>query len=78
MIKLFTKNGKEGFVLIFGLSAENLTRLQQDKPIKIDMTELGWSEGTVIIYAGDTEEKMAQQLKEWGMIDPDTDIKVQT
>lgn len=61
----------KGPLVIFGLSAENIRRLQQGKPIDIDMSELGMR-GHIMIFAGKNEDSMKQALTDAGMIDSQT------
>lgn len=52
-------------VLLLGLSAENIKRLHQDKPILVtaaDMVGMGFPALEVVIIAGETEASMAQAL----------------
>ncbi len=58
--KMTGKNGEPR--LMFGLSAENVKRLQAGQPIAINLTEMGL-EGDVLIFYGETEADMAQMLK---------------
>jgi len=60
---------RAGELVIFGLSALNLERLREGRPIKIEMSELGLP-GTVLIFYGETEEKMREDMAE--LIGPDT------
>ena len=70
MIKALAKTDK-GPLMIFGLSRENIERLQKGQPIKIDLSEMGM-EGHAMIFAGDTEATMAAELAE--LIGPDTKV----
>lgn len=63
---------KAGNIVFFGLSETNMVRLREGKPIKIDMYELGLF-GTVIIFYGETEEKMRDDLAEF--VGPETDYR---
>jgi len=62
---------RAGELLGFGLSAENIRRLQQGEPIYIDLTEMGMT-GKVLIFYGKTEFDMAEKLKPF--VDKDTFI----
>ena len=70
MIKAVADTNK-GRLIILGLSKENIRRLQKDRPIDIDLSELGLS-GHIFIFAGDTEESMTRQLAE--LIGPETKV----
>jgi hypothetical protein len=63
---------KAGNTVFFGLSETNIVRLREGKPIKIDMYELGLF-GSVIIFYGETEEKMRDDLAEF--VGPDTNYR---
>ena len=64
MIK-FKFTGRDGKAGIgFGLSAENVKRLQAGQPIAIDLTEMG-IEADVMIFYGETEVDMYNDLKEF-------------
>jgi hypothetical protein len=65
MIKL-----RAGDTLMFGLSDLNLERLKAGKPILIDLRELGFPQGQVVIFHGKTEADMKRELVE--LIGPDT------
>jgi hypothetical protein len=56
--------------IFFGLSEMNMVKLREGKPIKIDMSELGGT-GIVIIFYGETEEKMREDLID--LVGPDTE-----
>lgn len=55
----------QGSLVILGLSRENCTRLLAGKPIEVNLRELDprLPEVTVLLFAGETEEVMAQQLE---------------
>jgi hypothetical protein len=57
-----------------GLSYENLRRLKDDQPIRVDLTKLGivGPPHEVVIFAGETEASMTNQLARSGAIGPDT------
>lgn len=56
--------------LIFGLSALNVERLMEGKPIAINLTDLGLSKGRVMIFYGKTEKDMKAELEVHGMVMP--------
>jgi len=62
------KDGKPIHSIVLGLSYANLDRLKAGRPIKIDTTELGLPGGEILIFSGETEEAMAEELKEF--VDP--------
>lgn len=61
--------------IILGLSEENVKRLKQDQPIRVQLSELGLK-GEVFIIYGKTELDMQKQLREVGLISKDTEIKI--
>lgn len=58
-------------VIIIGLSAGNIARLQKEQPIYFDLANIGLA-GRLFIFAGETEDSMAAELRE--KIGPDTQI----
>lgn len=58
MIKAKCNDG----TLIFGLSKENVSKLQEGKPILINLKDMGLEDRKVIIMYGETEEKMYEDL----------------
>lgn len=74
MIKF--KAGKPGhLVLGIGLTHKNLELLKDGKPILIDGHEMGLGDVCkVIVFAGETEEALHNELKERGMIGPETKV----
>ena len=59
-----TAKSQYGLTLLLGLSKENVKRLQQGKPILVETHLVGGPPDAVVIFAGDTEESMTQQLAE--------------
>ena len=60
-----------GPIIVFGLSAGNIKRLQDGQPIKVNMREMG-IDSDLIIFAGDTEATMAAEMVD--LIGPDTKV----
>jgi DNA-binding MarR family transcriptional regulator len=59
----FRKNdGRQ--TLGFGLSRKNIELLMDGKPIHARLDELGLSETDVLMFFGETEEQMQQELSE--------------
>lgn len=58
---------RAGDKLVFGLSAKNIELLMEGKPISIDLRELGYDAGAVLIFYGRTEADMQQQLEDAGI-----------
>jgi len=61
---------RKGDDLIFGLSALNVEKLMEGKPIAIDLRDLGLPKGRVMIFYGKTEQDMQAELEAAGMIRP--------
>lgn len=61
MIKAKTTDGD----LIFGLSAENIKRLQKGMPIKINLKDLGLEDRTIVILYGESEQSIAKDLSQF-------------
>lgn len=57
---------KDGPLLVFGLSAANITKLQEGLPILFSLDIFGM-DGRVTIFAGDTEASMLEELKASGV-----------
>ncbi len=64
MIKCTTPlDDKDHKLLILGLSNENIKRLKQNKPIHINLKEMGDHDiGEIYIFTGNTEESMMEDL----------------
>ena len=77
MIKLaFRDKGRPGTVgYAFGLSEENIKRLKQGQPIKVDLAEMGGT-GSVLIFYGKTEQDMARDLAD--LIGPETKVSIRS
>jgi hypothetical protein len=65
--------GREIPVVGLGLSRENCRRLLLGQPICVSLDELVPSlEAEVILFAGETEEAMAKEFRDKGLIKPGT------
>ena len=64
------KGGRPLYVL--GLSALNLQRLREGKPITIELEALG-GVGEVLLFAGENEADMARDLA--ALIGPNTQVR---
>ena len=53
----------KGNQLILGFSDENLKRLQNDQPIKFNLSELGLDDMEVFIFNGKDEQEMYKMMK---------------
>lgn len=65
MFKAATKDS-----VFLGLSTENLRRLQQRKPIVFDGADIGIAGKQFCIAWGETEEAIAEELTQAGIIGP--------
>ncbi len=72
MIKARSNHPTRGPLLLFGLSAENMKRLQSGQPIKINLTEMGM-QGEVLIMYGQTEAAIVEELRQAGIELPNRD-----
>ena len=73
MIK-FTAQGRGRKLIGIGLSAGNIKRLKQGKPVHIFGEELGFPGIEIMIFYGATERKMQEDLSEF--IGPETRIHI--
>lgn len=53
--------------VILGLSDMNIKMLRQDKPIKINLSELGLPDQEIVIITGKDEVTMAKMLTGYGI-----------
>jgi hypothetical protein len=69
VIKALMTGGRGGEppVVVLGLSAANIRKLQEDKPILLDLAVLGLPSQKVMIFTGETEAKMAAELQGAGL-----------
>ena len=51
-----------GNMAILGLSHENLSRLKEGEPIKLNLKDVGLHDVEILIFSGETEESMKAQL----------------
>jgi hypothetical protein len=58
----------------FGISAGNVARLTQGDPILIKLDEMGLWPADVLIFYGETEQALANAMKD--RIGPDTKVSV--
>lgn len=62
MLKARGVTGEGEPLFIFGLSHENLQRLQAGETIHFTLRDMGFSSGEVMIISGPTEAAIARQL----------------
>lgn len=63
----FTAKGNDQEIIGIGLSHKNLEYLKKGQPIDVDCEELGVKGIRVFIFAGETEEKMRDDLRKMGI-----------
>lgn len=63
-LRVMTDNGP---ILVLGLSATNIERLQDGMPIKVNLAEMGL-QGQVFIFTGATEDSMLKELQDAGLV----------
>lgn len=68
MLKLMVCAGR-GKIVVLGLSKMNIAKLQEGMPIKFSLEPFGMRDADLLIFAGDTEEKMVDELVQNELID---------
>lgn len=64
MIKAVLDNRDGSRTVLLGLSRENINRLFQDKPIKVDLAELGLPTTlSIVLIGGETEGAILNDIK---------------
>jgi hypothetical protein len=63
MLKMKAKTDN-GDIVILGLSEENIKRMKDNKPMLIDLKEVGIPGIKIMIFTGKTEEEMFEDFKE--------------
>lgn len=53
--------------LVIGLSRRNLELLQSGKPIRFNLSDLNLPAGEVVIFFGETEQAMMEELTKHGL-----------
>ncbi len=73
MIKFVSRPRKNKAPLVgLGLSEENIKRLKQGRPIRLDLKDLGLRPTEIMIFYGATEVDMRGELIRLGLIDDKT------
>lgn len=62
MIKISGTYSNGTFILL-GLSHENVKRLEEGKPISVDLKEMGLNDGHLMIFVGETEQTMEADIR---------------
>ena len=75
MIKFLIDRADGKKVIGLALSEQNVIRLKNDEPIVTDLDQLNMLNVDVIIFYGETEEKIVNKLIEHGLITSETQIK---
>jgi hypothetical protein len=71
----FVARGKRTLIGL-GLSAINLERLRKGQPIAVDLEKLGIPlEADVVIFFGETEQMMVEELQNLGLIKDNVTIQ---
>lgn len=60
---------KKGKLLVFGLTPTELEHLKQGNPLQLKLDDIGLQGAGVIIFVGDTNEKMRAQFEGSGISD---------
>lgn len=68
MIKAVTKKGD----LLFGITAENVKKLKEGKPIRINLKDMGLEERLIFIVYGETEEAITLEFLNADVITTET------
>ncbi len=78
MIKFLATNQDTGRRLLgFGVTPGNISRLIAGQPIKVDLSEMDKAlDLDLLIFFGESEETMHAWFQEFGMIGPETKIKI--
>jgi len=75
MIKFAAHQG-ERKIVGFGLTRDNVNRLIDGKPIHAWLEEMGLPKTDLLIFFGETEQAMAEELKKLGVITEETILHV--
>lgn len=62
MVK-FTAAGPDGPIIGLGISEGNVERLKAGQPILVDLKTMGFQEGSIMIFYGESNAAMFQELK---------------
>jgi hypothetical protein len=67
MLKMTYTNGAGVKTLLIGLSAENIRRMGEGKPIHTALKDMGWQDCELIVITGDTEDSIMENLERAGL-----------
>lgn len=68
MLKASGRTGDGRPLVVLGLSGENITRLIAGEPVQLDLSDLGLPPTEVMIIYGKTEDRIAEMLREAGLL----------
>lgn len=71
----FTGQGKDGPCYFLGLSRENISKLVDGHPIKVDLRDLGGPHVIIGILFGETERILFNELKKAGLLPPEAEFQ---
>jgi len=73
MIRFTAKKSKsDGTIFVLGLSKENIRLLREGRPIHVFGADFGLGQyDELVVYYGETEDQMVQDLKKLGFDLPD-------
>lgn len=71
MLKASGQTGDGRPLVVLGLSEENVSRLVAQKPVRLDLADVGLSPTEVVIVYGQTEADIEKKLAESGLLGPD-------
>lgn len=64
----FKASRPQGPLFVLGLSRKNIERLQAKEPIFLSLASIGGPQVDVLLYAGETEASMMQELVREGLL----------
>lgn len=67
MVK-FLAESNQGKLIGLGLSRENLRLLEEGQPIPVYMKDLGFPDGIILLFFGETEGAIAEGLAGAGLL----------
>lgn len=70
MIKAFAVNEKDEGLGLIGISAKNIAKMKEGKPMKIDMLDFPRPPKSLLVMYGETERDVIDALQGAGLIDP--------
>lgn len=77
MIKALAEQGDGSPLIILGLSDMNMKLLKEEKPIVVELSELGLP-GKIVIIGGGTEDDLANMLRHVAHIEVERDLRTES